>query len=526
VSVDPVGGPAARVPESPSAPAAARVPLLAMRGIRKRFAAGEVLHGVDFTLNHGEIHALVGQNGAGKSTLMKVLGGVYPDHAGDVAIEGRRVRLDSPRRALDAGVAVIYQEFALVPDLSVAENIALGREPEVPGRGVIARRLLDRRSAEEAAEFGIALPMAVHVRELGVAEQQLTEVVRALARRARILVMDEPTARLSPGERDRLFATIRGLREAGVGIVYISHFLEEVFEVADTVTVLRDGHVVASRPAAELDLASLATLMVGGTLAGSTRAHAADRLVAGDPVLELDRVSVVGRPPVSFEVRAGEILGVAGLVGSGRTRLARTLVGIGRPAGTIRVGGRAVRFESPAAAARAGVVLLPEDRKRDGLVLSASIGTNVTLTALGRSLSRFGFVRRAARARLMRALIERFRIMPADPERAVRTLSGGNQQKSLLARAFAADARVLILDQPTAGVDVGAKAELYERILEMARRGVAIVLISDDLDELLLLTDSIVVMHAGRSVGVRPTDALSREGLLAAITTGAIERAA
>jgi ABC-type sugar transport system ATPase subunit len=499
--------------------------LLAMRGVRKRFAAGEVLHGVDFTLARGQIHALVGQNGAGKSTLMKVLGGVYPDYTGSVVIDGREVELSSPHAALDAGVAVIYQEFSLVPGLTVAENIALGREPRGRARGLIARRRLRERSAAEAEAQGISLPMDQPVGALGVADQQLTEIVKALSRDARILVMDEPTARLSPGERDRLFDAMRRLRERGVGIVYISHFLEEVFAVADVVTVLRDGNLVSSHPTSELDLGRLASLMVGREVARLSRVEDEAREVEA-PALELVGVSVIGRPPISLAVLPGEVIGIAGLVGSGRTRLARAIVGAAPRTGTIRVHGREIDPRSPRDAARSGLVMLPEDRRRDGLVLPSSILRNVSLTALGLSLTRLGMVRRGARSRLVREQIARLRITPSNPERTVATLSGGNQQKVLMARAFGAGARVLILDQPTAGVDVGAKAELYEHIRAVTREGLAVTLISDDLDELLLLSSRILIMHDGRAVAVLPAGSIDRETLLAVTTTGVLKEAA
>ena len=491
--------------------------LLEMRGVRKSFAAGEVLHGVDFTLERGQIHALVGQNGAGKSTLMKVLGGVYDDYGGEIRIEGRPIRPESPKSAIRAGIAVIYQDFALIPAFTVAENIALGREPERGAPGTVDHRAVRERSAREAAALGIDLPMDEEVRHLGVADQQLTEVVKALSREARILVMDEPTARLSPAERDQLFQTMRRLRATGVGIVYISHFLEEVFVVADRVTVLRDGNVVASRPTADLDLRTLAALMVGGALSDAERA-AATSARPGTPALELRGFSVAGRPGVSLAVQPGEIVGLAGLVGSGRSRLARAIVGDGRPTGTVVVDGRTVRFDTPRDAARAGVLLLPEDRKRDGLVLLSPIAANLVLTALDQDLSRTGFVRRAARSRLVASLIERFRILPPDPDRQVRTLSGGNQQKVLMGRAFGARASVLILDQPTAGVDVGVKAEIYDHVRTMAGEGKAFVLISDDLDELLLLCDRIVVMRAGRASEPVPATSFTRAALLEAIT--------
>jgi ABC-type sugar transport system ATPase subunit len=496
-----------------------------MRAVRKRFPAGEVLHGVDFTLEAGQIHALVGQNGAGKSTLMKVLGGVFPDYTGTVLIEGREVHLASPRAALAAGVAVIYQDFSLVPDLSVAENIALGREPEGRARGLIARRSLRARSAKEAEAQAISLPMDSPVRALGVADQQLTEIVKALSRDARILVMDEPTARLSPAERDRLFEAMRRLRGQGVGIVYISHFLEEVFTVADVVTVLRDGDVVATLPTAELDLPRLASLMVGREVVSIERARAAVA-AAATPVLELVDVSVRGRPPISLALAPGEVVGVAGLVGSGRTRLARAVVGAVRRSGTVRVGGREVAPGSPGDAARVGLVMLPEDRRRDGLVLPSSISSNVSLTALRLTLTRFGLVLRRARRTLVAEQIDRVGIVPADPQRTVSTLSGGNQQKVLMARAFAAGARVLILDQPTAGVDVGAKAELYEHIRRYVGEGRGVVVISDDLDELLLLSNRILVLHGGRPVTVLPAATIDRETLLALTTTGTLGEAA
>lgn len=496
-----------------------------MLGVRKRFAAGEVLHGVDFTLEAGQVHALVGQNGAGKSTLMKVLGGVFPDYTGSIRIDGSEVHLASPRAALAAGVAVIYQDFSLVPDLSVAENIALGREPERRARGLIDRRALRTRSAAEARAQVVDLPMESPVRALGVADQQLTEIVKALSRDARILVMDEPTARLSPAERDRLFEAMRRMRARGVGIVYISHFLEEVFTVADRVTVLRDGDVVATRPAAELDLPRLAALMVGREVVSLERAR--DVIAApGTPALELVDVSVRGRPPISLCVAPGEVVGVAGLVGSGRTRLARAIVGAVRRTGTVRVSGREVEPRSPGDAARAGLVMLPEDRRRDGLVLPSSILRNVSLTALGLLLTRFGLVRHRARRALVEEQVERLHIVPSDPQRTVSTLSGGNQQKVLMARAFAAGARVLILDQPTAGVDVGAKAELYEHIRRYAGEGRSVVVISDDLDELLLLSHRILVMHGGRPVTVLPATSIDRETLLALTTTGTLEEAA
>jgi ABC-type sugar transport system ATPase subunit len=498
--------------------------LLTMRGIRKSFAGGEVLHGVDLSLERGEVRALVGQNGAGKSTLMKILGGVYPDYDGEIRIEDRVVRLERPHDAIANGVAVIYQDFALVPELTVAENIGLGREPSGRLPGSVSHRALAMRSEEESRRYGISLPMDAPVARLSVAEQQLTEILKALARNTRILVMDEPTARLSGAERDRLFDIIRTLSGNGVGVVYISHFLEEVFTVTHTVTVLRDGDVVASRPTASLDLNALTTLMVGAELRGFERQ---EHVQAEAPVvLRVDDLVVADRQPASFEVRAGEVLGFAGLVGSGRSRLARALVGAERAHKVVSVDGKRREVGSPKDAAQAGILYLPEDRNRDGLVASSSVASNLVLTALGTRLSRRGFVMGGASRRVARSLIERLHVLPPDPDREVATLSGGNQQKVLLGRALAAEARVLILDQPTAGVDVGAKAEIYAQVASMARAGVAVILISDDLDELLHLADRIGVMRAGRMTSIADAGSFTRPELLRAITTGRVAQVA
>lgn len=498
------------------------VPRLLMRGIRKSFAGGEVLHGVDLTLATGQIRALVGHNGAGKSTLMKVLGGVYNDYGGEIRIDGRAVRPLTPHQALALGIAVIYQDFALVPDLTVGENIALGREPAGLLPGTIRHREIAARAAREAETVGIELPLEAKVRQLGVADQQLTEIVKALARNARILVMDEPTARLSPGERDRLFEIARRLKAAGVSIIYISHFLEEVFAVADLITVLRDGLVVAELPPSQLDLKGLTTLMIGEAAAGERRAQAEkaarERSFAGTPALEAIEFTPMGGRPVSFSVHPGEILGIAGLVGAGRTRLARALIGDIPASGEMRLSGATVRFRTPIESARAGVLLLPEDRKRQGLVLTDTVAENLSLTAMGPSLSRLGIVSRRKQRDLVGRLVDRFRVLPPEPNRIVNSLSGGNQQKVLAGRGFGAQARVLILDQPTAGVDVGAKAELHEQIVGLSLEGVAVIVISDELDELLLLSDRVLVMHDRRAVDLQPARLFTRQTLLEAIT--------
>lgn len=494
--------------------------MLTMQQIRKSFGGIEVLHGVDFTVEPGQVHALVGHNGAGKSTLMKVLGGMYPDYSGTVTIDGEAHELHTPRASLDAGVAIIYQDFALVPDLDAAHNIALGREPTAAGKVLVPHRALVKRSAAEAERFGIRIPLRKLVRELGVADQQLTEIVRALARDCRYLVMDEPTARLAGSERRHLFTIIRSLAERGVGVVYISHFLDEVVEVADVVTVLRDGQVVKQSPASECTPDGLATELVGEQEEAAQEVLG-ERLATdfeSAPVrLAVRDLHASHAGPTSLEVREGEILVLAGLVGSGRTRLVRAITGDAQVRGEVVVDGKRLRRRNPGSCARAGLLVLPEDRKRNGLVLTGTMRDNIELTALGTSLSARGLVRRRLVDRVVAALIKRFGIRPAKPQHLVSNLSGGNAQKVLFARAVAAEPKVILLDQPTAGVDVGAKAELHAQIGTLARQGTSVVLVSDDLDEMLDLATRVLVVNAGRVTQELDPATLSRAELLAAM---------
>lgn len=491
-----------------------------MTDIRKSFAGSTVLHGVSFNLAKGEIHALVGHNGAGKSTLMKVLGGLYADHSGTITIAGEPVILATPRDAHAHGVATIYQDFALVPDFTVAENIALGREPRGAAAGLVSHSALRKRSAQEAAALGIELPMDTPVRRLGVAAQQLTEIVRALSQNASILIMDEPTARLAPAERAHLFSLMRRMTAKGMGIIYISHFLDEVIEIADRITVLRDGKVAETGPSSDFSVDRLAALLVGeAKVASSPSAPAPTQLEAVR--LTLENFSVSGRRPFSLKVRAGEIVGLAGLIGSGRSRIARALIGDVESSGILKVDGKILPSLDPVSAGRRGLVLVPEDRNSNGLVLTGSVRANIELTALAPLMSSFGIVRRGLRRRIVEQAIQRFRVRPAEPERNVATLSGGNAQKVLLARAATAEPRILVLDQPTAGVDVGAKAELHQQIRSLAEAGAAVLLISDDLDEILTLSDLVAVVQAGTVTEITDKRDLDRARLLAMISRSA-----
>lgn len=494
--------------------------LLEMSGIRKRFGQVEVLHGVDFRLEAGTVHALVGHNGAGKSTLIKVLAGLYGDSDGEVRLDGAPITLDSPSASIAAGIAVIQQEFSLVPTFTAGENLDLGNEPK-RGPGLVDHAQMRVNGREYLASLGFPVPSNVPVGQLSVAHQQMVEIAKALRKNARVLIMDEPTARLAPPERARLFAAIRKLADEGVGVIYISHFLDEVLDIADTVTVLRDGAVVASAPAASFTVQELSNTIIGSEHVKS------DRLLAtqGSDVPERLRVVDLQQPgtaPVSFTLRAGEVLGIAGLVGSGRTELLEAIAGARPATGDLVLDGREIRggFTNPADAMDAGIVLVPEDRKQRGLLLGRSVAENAVLSMIPRMLGRFGLVRQKARRERVIEAVRRFGVIVSDTELPISSLSGGNQQKVLFARAEGVAPKVLLLDQPTAGVDIGAKRELYGLIAEMVAEGMACIVTSDELEELLLLSHRIAVLHAGAGIAeIRSADAFDEQSLLAAIST-------
>ncbi|MBI5378939.1 MAG: sugar ABC transporter ATP-binding protein, partial [Nitrospirae bacterium] len=457
-------------------------PLLAVEGLSKAFPGVQALRGVDFDVRPGEVHALIGENGAGKSTLIKILAGAHRRDAGRVLLRGREVDLRDPHEALAEGLSVIYQEFNLVPTLSVAQNIFLGREP---GRGGwIDRGAIVRQAVAMLADLGVRIDPRVLVRTLGVAERQMVEITKALSSRsAQVLIMDEPTAPLTNREIEILFGVIRRLKAQGIGIIYISHRLEEVFAVADRVTVLRDGARILTEPVTSMDIGRLVFAMVGRHLEEEAAAPAAG---AGGVVLEADGLTDGQRiRAVSLRVHAGEVVGLAGLVGSGRSELAHLLFGATRAtAGSVRLDGRDVGRLGVGGRIAAGIGMVPEDRKLQGLILQLTVRDNATLATLGR-YSRWGLLRRGVQERGVVHLIEELRIHTRGPRHPVRSLSGGNQQKVILARWLDAGARALILDEPTRGVDVGAKAEIYALIRRLQGAGAAILLISSDLPEVL-----------------------------------------
>jgi ribose transport system ATP-binding protein len=471
-----------------------RTPVLEMRGIRKVFPGVVALDRVDFELHAGEVHVLLGENGAGKSTLMKVLSGAYRKDAGEVVLDGRAVNIASPRDAQALGIATIYQELSLVPKLTVAENILLGHEPSTSG--VIHRAALHQAARRGLAEVGLAIDPGARVDRLGIAEQQMVEVAKALFRRARVLVMDEPTSALTSREIARLFEVIRRVTAGGVAVVYISHRMRELAEIGTRVTVLRDGRAVGTFPLADVSFDVLIRLMANREV----RDHfPRRRCLPGDELLRLEHVSgASGVDDVSLHVRRGEIVGLAGLLGAGRTELARIIFGADpRSRGRMLVNGRDVAPGTPRQAIAAGIGFLPEDRKRQGLVLTLSVANNIGLPNLPR-WSRLGIVSdRRERLEAERWVAELRIKTPGITERVVR-LSGGTQQKVVLARWLAAEASLLVMDEPTRGVDVGAKVEIYELMNRLTDAGAGILMISSELPEVLGMSDRIYVMRRGR----------------------------
>jgi len=490
------------------------VPILRANGVSKSYAGVRALKNVSFDVRPGEVHALVGENGAGKSTLIKVLTGAIEPDEGTIELDGQVVRHNSPAQARALGIAAIYQQPALFPDLSVEENIALGTE--TPG----ILRCINWRARRERARgllesIGASIDSRAITGTLSMPEQQLVEIARALGAQARFLILDEPTASLTTREVGKLFEVIRRLRAQQVGLIYISHRLEELFEVADRVTVLRDGNAIETRPMAEADPATLIRLMVGREI---SQVFPKLDVPIGEVVLEVRGLScaATGIREVSLSVRCGEILGLAGMVGSGRTQVAETLFGLTRAdGGAILVRGQEVRITSPSQAIALGIAYVPEDRRHHGVILDFPITANLSLADL-HGVFPSGFLNRARERILGREYVDRLGIKTAAVDAPVATLSGGNQQKVALGRWLITNPAILILDEPTQGVDVGAKAEIHRLMVDLAGRGMAIVMISSELPEILGMSDRIAVMRGGTVVKTIERAEATQESILGA----------
>ncbi len=492
--------------------------LLDARFISKSFAGLRALDRVTFDLRAGEVHALIGENGAGKSTFIKIVTGAEQADAGTLTVAGVPVHHIDPHTSRALGIAAIYQQPALFPHLTIAENLALALEPGRPWRR-IDRRARRHRAADLLGRIGASLNPDILVGALTMPEQQVVEIAKALGADARIVIMDEPTASLSEREVTRLFDVIGRLRRDGVGIIYISHRLEEIATIADRITVLRDGETVATHDAHEVTRADLIRLMVGRELAAVFPKR---NVPFGDVALTVRHLSNhrTGVRDVSLSIRRGEILGVAGLVGSGRTQLAETIVGL-TPAdsGEIVVSGVTARIESPADAIRFGIGYVPEDRRQHGVVLDMSVSANISLASL-RTVSSHGLIDRDAEEGAATRYVDQFRIRTSSVAADVGSLSGGNQQKVALARWLSTEPAVLMLDEPTQGVDVGSKAEIHSLMQDLAERGMAILMISSELPEILGMSDRIAVMHAGRIAAELPREAATADTIMAAALGG------
>ncbi|MGR4854487.1 sugar ABC transporter ATP-binding protein [Streptomyces sp. LARHCF252] len=490
-------------------------PLLALRGIGKSFLGVRVLDGVDLQVRPGEVHAVVGENGAGKSTLMKVVSGVHQPDEGTVEFAGAPRTFRSPGEAQQAGIGIVYQELTLLPERTVAENVCLGREPL--RRGLVDRRAMLSHTAGLLASIGEgSLPPDTRVGRLGVAQQQVVEIVKALALDARLLIMDEPTAALADHEVDQLYALVRRLQEQGIGVLYVSHRLKEVFDLSSRITVLKDGRAVATLDTADTSADQLVRHMVGRELSSYYPDRAKPQ--------ELGPVRLTARGGgnrklrgIDLRLRAGEVLGVGGLQGSGRSALARALFGAAPfSTGQVTVDGAPVRLRSPRAAMRAGIAYVSEDRKGEGIVAGQSVLDNALLA--GRAV-RPGWVGRGARTARVRELLAAVELRAAGEDQEIRFLSGGNQQKVVLARWLALAPRILLFDEPTRGIDVGAKSAIHDLVRRLARDGAAVLMVSSELPELLGMSDRIIVMRDGRIAGELPAGAPEEDVVALAVGT-------
>lgn len=490
-------------------------PIIELVDISKQFGTIQALRNVELALYPGEVQALLGENGAGKSTLVKILGGIYRPDIGVLKFGGEAVELHSPAQAQRLGIAVIHQEPTLFPDLNVAENVFMGRHPR-DRFGRVDWKQMYQEVEQLLASLDVQLSVYTPVQGLSVADQQLVEIAKALSLKARVLVMDEPTAALSGHEVEKFFAITRQLRQQGVAILFVSHRLEEVFQLADRITIMRDGAHVITGPVAEFTPEDVIRYMVGREL---TALFPKGEAEIGAVLLDVQHLTSKGVfEDVSFQLRRGEILGFAGLVGAGRTEIARVLFGIDRAdAGEMRIGNELVHISSPNVAMQHGLAYVPEDRRQQGLVMDFSIAANMTLPIL-QQVSRLGVVNRQRERSIATSYSQQLQVRSAGIEQLVKALSGGNQQKVVLAKWLITNPSILILDEPTRGIDIGAKAEVHRIISDLASKGLAIILISSELPEVLAMSDRILVMHEGHCTGIFDRAEANQENVMFAAT--------
>lgn len=494
------------------------VPLLELRGVSKRFGGTRALDGVSFDLRRGEVHALMGENGAGKSTLMKILSGTLPKDAGIILINGEEVQIETPGDARLHGLAIIHQELSNVPDMTVAENLALGQEPR-NRMGFLDRKTMNTEAKKKLEAVGLEIDPRKPMRSLTIGMQQLIEIARAVSENARVLILDEPTSALSTSESERLFEIIESMRKRGVGLIYISHRMEEVWRLCDRVTVLRDGAFIGTQQTGEIVPADVVQMMVGRPL---TDLYVRSEHEPTEVLFTANGLTGDGVGPVNFEVRRGEVVCMVGLVGAGRTEVARLALGADRPtAGSITIGGTTMVPSSPAKAIASGIGMLPEDRKGQALFLEQSVLDNTAISSLSAN-SRGGVLKRRSIIKDVRTFTEKMRLKSASLGAGVSSLSGGNQQKVVFARWLMKNSDLLIMDEPTRGVDIGAKREIYELMEEMVADGKGILMISSELPEALGVSDRLLVMREGQIVKELTTKDAT-EALVMAYATGTVD---
>lgn len=492
--------------------------MIEMSGIKKAFNGNVVLNDVQFNLQQGEIHALMGENGAGKSTLMKILSGIYTKDAGEIKVDGKTVTFKSPKDAEKYGIVVIHQELNILPDLTVAENLFLGKEKTYGKLGILKNKEMDQEAKELLSRLGLDVNPKTRAGDLSVGKQQIIEIAKAIASNAKYIVMDEPTAALTDREIQTLFETIRELKAKGISFVYISHRMEEIFAICDRITILRDGQYVGERNIPETNFDEIVAMMVGRELGERFPERNCE---IGDVKLEVKNLSIKGLfENISFQVRKGEVVGVAGLMGAGRTEVAETLFGYRKAhSGEIFIDGKKVSIKSPIDAMKHNIGYVTEDRKTKGLILNFSIQENVSLANL-KKVSSSGIVKKEREESLVNQYIEQLKIRTSGPKQSAKSLSGGNQQKVVLAKWLGTEPEILILDEPTRGVDIGARKEIYHIINELAQAGVAILMISSELPEVIGMADRVIVMQEGKLTGEVQKEEMTQELIMHYATGG------